>query len=465
MKKILLYIVIIFISLNLYNCTERDGITDDIEVQNFVWKAMNLYYLWQNDITDLQDDRFINQNELNSFLKGKTPEVLFNDLLTEQDSFSWIVDDYIALENYFAGTTKNTGMEFGLIAMSGVSTNIFGYVRYILPNSSADNNNIQRGNIFYGINGTSLTRDNYRELLYSSDDSFIVNFADYNLVNGVPQITPNGINKTLVKEELTENPVKIAKTFDLNGYKIGYLMYNQFVRNSDDTLNQAFLLFKNENISDLVLDLRYNGGGSVNTAVSLCGMITGQFANELLAKQYFNSKLQFQFEEYENIYFTDRTPSGNAINSLNLNKLYVLVSGSTASASEFVINNLNPYIDIILIGTKTVGKSVGSITLYDSDNYKKEGANPNHKYAIQPIVLEIKNKLDENTHTGFIPNIILPENYENLGVFGNENEPLLAEAIAQITGIRTMQNRVIKLPLISNSKKHFIQNNMYIDLN
>ncbi len=466
MKKIVSYLLVVFVALNLYNCTEKDTIPNDIEVQNFVWKAMNLYYLWQDDVPDLQDDRFINQTELNTYLKNKTPEELFENLKSDQDRFSWMVDDYIALENLFAGITKNNGMEFGLVAVAEDSNDVFGYVRYVLPNSSAEENGVERGDIFYGINGQALTRDNYKELLFSDNDTYTVDFADYAVVSGQPVITPNNLHTTLTKEEINENPVKIAQTYTIDGEKIGYLMYNQFVINYDNDLNNAFLQFKNENISNLVLDLRYNGGGSVNTAVSLCGMITGQFNGELLATQNFNSKLQPQFEANSEINFRNRMYNGSAINSLNLTKLYVLVSGSTASASEFIINNLSPYIDVVLIGTKTVGKSVASFTLYDSDNYTKNNVNPNHKYALQLIALEIKNKLGENTHTGFIPDTILPENYTNLGVLGDVNEPLFAEAIAQITATRRPTNNLenIKLPLISNSKKYFTQNNMYINL-
>ena len=63
---------------------------------------------------------------------------------------------------------------------------------------------------------------------------------------------------------------------------------------------------------------------------------------------------------------------------------------------------LDSYIDVILVGTKTVGKQVGSVTLYDSPNYGREGANPNHTWAMQPIVLEEQNKLGVNDQDGFV---------------------------------------------------------------
>ena len=461
MKKIITLLVSIFLLINLFNCTEKDGIPKDVEIQNFVWKAMNLYYLWQEDVADLQDNRFVSQDELNSFLNDKTPENLFNVLLSEQDRFSWIVDDYIALENLFAGVTLNNGMEFGLKAIADDVQQVFGYVRYVIPNSDASQKNVHRGQIIYGIDGEQLTRANYKRLLFKND-TYTVDFGTYSF-NQVAQIVPNGEHITLVKEELTENPVNTVTINQIGGHKIGYLFYNQFVGQFDNDLNNAFEQFKNENITDLVLDLRYNGGGLVTTAISLASMITGQFSGELYTTLSRNEKLNGVLG-IQTANFADNLSNGNAINHLNLNQVYVLVSGSTASASELIINGLKPYIDVKLIGTQTVGKAVGSVTLYDSDDYGREGANTNHTYAIQPIVTELTNKLGENNHVGFIPNIILPENFANLGVIGDINEPLFATAIAEITANRKPIPTIEKLPSAANSKMHNAQNNMFIDL-
>ena len=89
--------------------------------------------------------------------------------------------------------------------------------------------------------------------------------------------------------------------------------------------------------------------------------------------------------------FTSTISNGAAITHLNLSKVYVLTSRSPASASERVINYLKPYINVIQIGAKTTGKNVGSVTLYDSPNFRKQNANPNHTYAVQFIVIKTVN--------------------------------------------------------------------------
>ena len=176
-------------------------------------------------------------------------------------------------------------------------------------------------------------------------------------------------------------------------------MYNSFTSSYDSQLNAAFAQLKGEGATELVLDLRYNSGGSVQTAVYLASMITGQFNGQLFAKEKWNDEVQVWFDAnhpdwISNNFVNKITKEGNieeSINSLNLPKLYVITSSSSASASELIINGLKPYINVITIGTKTSGKYTGSITLYDSDTFGRTGANlnPRHKWAIQPIVLDV----------------------------------------------------------------------------
>ncbi len=459
MKKLIILFISFLLLTSLYNCTEKEAIPVDSEIQNFVWKAMNLYYLWQEEIPDLQDNRFSNQTDLNSFLENRSPENVFDALLFESDRFSWIVDDYIALENQFAGETDNNGMEYGLVAIAENENQIFGYVRYVIPNSDAEEKGIRRGQIIYGINGNQLSRSNFRDLFANA--IYTVDFGTYSVVDGMAQIISNNEHIELTKEILTENPVHTITVNEINGRKIGYVLYNQFTNEFDTDLNDAFTQLKNENITDLVLDLRYNGGGSVNTAVALSSMITGQFDNELFTTLNYNEKLN-DLIGIQSINFQNQLTTGETISKLNLNEVYVLISGSTASASELVINSLKPYINVILIGNKTVGKAVGSVTLYDSPNYRKTDANPNHTYALQPIVSELVNKLGENNKEGFTPNFELFEDYENLGVLGDINEQLFSKAITEITGFRftTIFNN-LDLNLLGDSKGENSQNNMF----
>jgi len=478
LMKLKLPLRIIFLLLSivlLSHCSSKtENIPVDIEVNDFVWKGLNAYYLWQSSKPDLADTRFNSQTALNNYLSGfTTPESLFESLLLQpMDRFSVIYDDYIALENAFQGITLNNGMEFGLVCYKTTTSNVFGYVRYVIPGSDAAINGVTRGMIFNQIDGTQITDTNYSSLL--SSNSYSIGLANYN--DGDPVATSTSI--LLNKSQLEENPVKIVKILDEGiGNKIGYLMYNQFSSSFDDELNAAFLTFKNENITDLILDLRYNGGGSVRTATYLGAMITGQFNGAIFSKQVWNEKVMAAIPEEDFINrFTNQITNGNVtenINSLNLSRVYCIVSGSTASASELVINSLRSYIDVFLVGTETVGKQVGSITLYDSDNLQKNGTNfnTNHNYALQPIVLEIANKDNQNEINGFVPGTTLPgvelgEDCGNLGVLGERSDPLLDRTITyMLTGGRateTTSKGIISEEIYNSKLASPTSNNMYV---
>ncbi len=474
MKRFLSAFTLITLLFIAVSCTkEENNVPNDLQIQNFVWKGLNAFYFWQQDVPNLADTKFSSQEQLNSFLSDYSqPDELFYSLLNDYpttDRFSWIVDDYIALEQLLSqGISGTTGVEFGLAYETGSEVDIYGYVKYIVPGSDAETKNIQRGDIFDAVNGTQLTVDNYKDLLFSRLISgYTLNLADYN--GGNP--TSNGISVDLIKTEVQENPIFITKTISIPGHTVGYLMYNSFTSAFDNELNNAFATLKNDGVTDLVLDLRYNPGGSVQTATYLASMITGQFNDQLFTKERWNTKWQNYFEgsnpEFLVNNFVNQLSDGSMINSLNLSNIVILTTGGTASASELIINGLNPYINVTTIGTKTVGKYVASVTLYDSDGYGREGANPNHNWAMQPIVLEELNKVDENDKDGFDPIILFPEDRSNLGVLGDETEPLLQRALTFIsTGSRmSLANKTAtEINDISSSKTEtVIGTNMYVD--
>jgi C-terminal processing protease CtpA/Prc len=432
---------LIFSLLTLQSCEDMDDkpVPSALEIKDFIWKGLNLYYLWQADQPKLADDLFATQRDLNIFLEEyETPEALFADLKVAPtiDRFSVMFSDYRVLENALQGGFKTNGIEFSLRFKDATQTDIFGYVRYILPNTSASSQGVERGMIFYAVNNIQMSASNesvWRAAL--REDSYTLQFADYDSGN----ITPNGVSLSFTKAQYTENPVYITNVIEVEDKRIGYLMYNGFFSNFESQLNQAFGQLKAANVTHLVLDLRYNSGGSVDTATRLASMITGQYNGQVFARQVWNQKVMSFFNQQnpEQLInrFTNQLGNGNAINSLNLNKVYVLTTGITASASELVINSLKPYIDVVQIGDITTGKNDGSITLYDSPTFGSSNRNPNHRYAMQPLVLKIADKNGNGEYQDGIepiPTLKQSENVANLGVLGDQEEPYLNTAINDI---------------------------------
>ncbi len=451
-----------------FSCNNDDDVvltpsSDDVTVQDFMWKAMNLWYFWQAEVPDLADTRFTSNQEYTEYLQATPdPADFIESLRFSEDRFTFYNEDYEVLLNSLSGVSKSNGLQFFVIDLTQDETdNLFGFIRNVVPGSTAAAAGLKRGDIFYGVNGQVLTQENYVDLLFGDDDSYTLNMGEPDVANRLVNQTNEEI--TLVKiENFQENPIRLDTVLSINGQKIGYLMYRQFNRNFNTELNEAFGRFLSENVSDLILDMRYNGGGSVNTSRLLSSMIYGPNTNDLYIRQRWNDKLQEEFTASQlEDYFADEVSSGVPLNSLRLNRVFVLTTGRTASASELVMNGLDPYIEIIQIGTTTTGKNEFSISLVDDpdnsfiyDSTREANINVENSWIIQPLVGRNENSVGFLDYTaGFAPDFELAEDVFNLGTFGDPSEPLLAKAIEEITGVSS--KAVTTIPSISFDEKDY----------
>ena len=450
LNVVLIILTITFFSI-LTGCDKNDepGVASENEVNTFIWGAMNSWYYWQKEVNELKDEQFSSNSERNTFLNQfSDPNILFETLKHADDRFSWITDDYNAQDEFFAGISTSFGFKYGLVRWSGDS--VIGYVRYVLPNSPASEVKLTRGELFYGVNGSLMTINNYKELL-QNQGSYTLDLAK--IENNI--LLPTRTTGSFFARQLTENPILLEKVLEIDGQKIGYLVYNGFRHTFHEELNNAFGHFKNENVTELVLDLRYNGGGSIYTTMHLASMIYGRATSEdIFGKILYNEKhggstrtlffvddLNIVNAEYEII-------STLALNELNIERIFILVSNKSASASELLIAGLLPYMEVRIIGDQTFGKNEGSRTLYDSPQSdfteKDANLNPNHTYALQPIISKLANSLDFSDYSsGFLPDIEAKESdyLEFMKPLGEDDELLLSIAIDEITG-RSVLGRI-----------------------
>ncbi len=473
MKKTLRYPLLIIVGLLLIVSCNRgdDEPTAPSEtadpINNFVWKGLNSWYYWQKDVPNLADS-FGRSGQYASFLNGKTPDNVFYSLLynyPNTDRFSWIVSDVDALQQQFSGISKDSGMNVSLFYKDSGNVNVVGIINYVVPGSPAANAGLVRGDVVSEVNSAPLTTNNYRQLF---DENFTVTIANSVSVTSTGVVTSGEKRKVSVTAVvLQENPVAYYKKFEVNGKKIGYLVFNGFQSVYNDELNAAFAQMKTDGVGDLVLDLRYNGGGSVETAIALGQMVTGNFTGSPYVIYDFNDKHN-QYDETSvlkssvNTYTfangqTQSTGPQN-INSLNLNKVYVLTSRGTASASELTIKGLRAYINVVTVGAETYGKFVGSITLYDSpgsDYTSDNSRNTSHKWAMQPIVFSYLNgKREANPSNGGIAPDYAIDSYSYFGTlkeFGNTSDLALSKAIELITGVRLNRMATERAPFSLNN--------------
>ncbi|RUA12239.1 MAG: carboxyl-terminal protease [Flavobacteriia bacterium] len=489
MKK---YFFLLGVALIFSACSNDDGIKNgptpnpdpdaDVTAQNFMWQAMNLWYFWQGEVADLADDRFSSDAEYTAFLESYTdPENFYYSICNKHsrivgteaaiDRFSFGDDDYKELVSSLSGVSKSNGLEFNLMYKYANGNEIFGYVLYVLPDSNASGADIVRGEMFTRVNGVQLTDSNYINLLFGSNDTYTLGMA--HIENGDFVNDSKEVTLTKVANQV-ENPILVAKTLDVNGTKVAYLMYNRFLSSFDEQLNQAFAQFKVDGATELVLDMRYNPGGNVNTSRLLASMIYGTHTDEVYIKQRWNDKVQAQLtNEFLTDYFANTTGT-TSINTLNLSRVFVLATNDSASASELVMNGLVPHMEVIHIGETTRGKNEFSITLVDDpdntfvyNSNREDKINPNNSWGLQPLVGRNENAAGFSDYTsGLVPDIELAEDITNLGILGEMDEPLLARALLEISGGSAKMDFTVEMPaepFTSSRLQTPMRDNMYLD--
>lgn len=331
---------------------------------------------------------------------------------------------------------KEKEYSYGFVGLQPVqelsSSKWFFVIQGVHPGSSADQAGLKRGMEIHKVGGESISTKEWKDIyisLIAGDSRSTQQVTDkdgrvYNINSGPIEV----------------NPVIYSHVKNNHSHRIGYLVYSKFDAGFDQELFDVFKKFKKENITDLILDLRYNGGGHVISAQLISSCIAGSaYEGEVFSSYRYNEERMkaignkkktdpFLYSTYKNL------NTSLAEGAVNLSKVYCLVSGQTASASELVINSLRGIdIEVILIGERTNGKNVG---MEGTEFTTKAGT-----YEFFPITFQSYNAKDFGAYeNGFDPDHIINENnprgreFEGYKEFGAEDEPLYGKAISLITG-------------------------------
>jgi carboxyl-terminal processing protease len=284
---------------------------------------------------------------------------------------------------------------------------------------------VRRGWIIKEVNDTPLA-----PIFIAGDNTAYNNLmgpSTAGLTNKFLFIKPDGseVTYTSTKASFTINSVTTSTVLDLPGGKTGYLCFETFIEPSEQELNDAFAYFKANNITDLIIDLRYNRGGYLNIAQQLASLVMGAAdTTKICVKLKFNNQVAADWNESYNFI---RTAS-----PLGLNRVVFITTGSTASASEVVINSLKAYITVKLVGSTTEGKPTG-MNLWGYPFPTSSDQNPDYQYVFAPVTFEYVNALDQGGfYDGMTPDVLAGDDITH--DFGDPEELSLKAAIAVLEG-------------------------------
>ena len=389
-------------------------------VNHFIVDMMSDAYLWTKTVNW---DAIDYKTEENS-------QKLFKKIRHKHDRWSMLTDRVSELQNAFQGVSTTFGYQLIFGRFSNKEA-LFAIVLFVYPNTPAEKAGIKRGDLLVGLNGGDITETNYRNLYNASS----ISVKKGVLVDGKISTLPAAISMKAL--EMYEDPILKDSVIVKGSHKIGYLCYADYTLKSEPRLLEVFSKFKSQGVTDVVLDLRYNGGGTARTSRLLCSILGPQSAVKKKAKllsQVWNDKYMKYWKEKKmedriTEYFID-TLSVN----MNLNRLYVLTTRRTASASESTITGLHPYLDLVQIGDTTSGKFCGGILMNPEDLWGKGKADDIKDWGIYMMVYRFANINDDEFINGIVPKHVEEENYYALYPFGDERDHLFGKAVSLITG-------------------------------
>lgn len=334
--------------------------------------------------------------------------------------------------------------------------NIILVVLYSDKNSPAGLKGITRGWQITSVNGQAVVYDGsnganvnsvIKAVYYDPQATFIFKKPD-----------GNSVTFSLAKAIYQLNPILFDTVFNVSGKNVGYFVFNTFsnIYNqggptlTKQEIDRVFSKFKSSSISSLIVDFRYNGGGSVATAEYLDSLIAPASAAGKIMYQYiYNNKLTARAND---IGLEEKVMFKNG-GGLQLDNVFFIGSDNTASASELTLNNLKPHMNVKLVGDTTYGKPVGFFTFTISD-FDKQGK---EKFLadLYAINFETRNAANQGGYfDGLVPDA-LANDYVGIP-WGDPKDDHLVKIFKYIStgafgklaaGFGATKDRTLKLPI------------------
>jgi C-terminal processing protease CtpA/Prc len=358
----------------------------------FVDDVMTEFYLWYQFLPSVDPAGF------------DGPEALLEAIRYRRldSSFSFISDR--AADTAFFSESQFIGF--------GFSTQLLGEelrVSEVFDGSPAAGARLSRGDTFLEIGGRTVA-----DWIRSGELGAAFGPREIGYSVSAVVRTPAGRARSIymTKRFVTIPTVSLTRVYEIDGRRVGYVFFRNFVEPSFEALDAAFAELKAAGATELVLDLRYNGGGLVSVAQHLGSLVGGARTNTRVFTRFVHND--------KNTFRNVAIPFDDPRQALDLSRLVVITTRASASASELVINALRPFIPVIVIGDRTFGKPVGQYSFAFCDK------------VLHPVSFFTVNASGEGDYfDGLAPRCLAPDDLQHS--LGDATEASLAEALRYVT--------------------------------
>ena len=434
--------ILFLAAIILVCCSKTDNPGDEIgtteqerlllKANKFVYDYTKEAYLWNKDIPGNI-----------TYVSADNPVDLFEMMRNKElDKWSYVTDKSKEAMESFQGVSTTFGYSLAFGIFSNAPDTYFAVVQYVYPNSPAQKAGLKRGDYLLTLNGAKLNETNYKQLYYGSSIS-----VGIGALNSQGAVASSGRTVSMTAVKMYEDPVVDYSVISTDGKKIGYLFYAGFYADSHSKLADVFSYFQGEQVTDLILDLRYNLGGDAKTPSYLASL----FAPYNIVKE----KSVFLTQTWNDLYMDYFKSTGADMNTyfhpdipvnLNLSRVYILTTGSTASASEATISGLTPYMDVIKVGEKSYGKYCGAALITPKDASGKDDLEISNWLLSLVIYKFVNTQGFTEFKDGIAPDYEVSDSGPMAGIpLGDPDDPMVARVLQLITGSAT-KAPAVKMP-------------------
>jgi carboxyl-terminal processing protease len=399
---------------------------------DWIYKQMKKYYKWNETMPD-KGDLSLNSKEY------------FSKLLQKDDIYSYALHPELP-ETAPQSIRSKYGFDLSFIEFQG---KFYGVILYVLYDSPAKNNGLSRGQLITKINGSELNLANYNNLYKSiiASSNLDLEIISYSAQSGFS----DSKEISLLQGYTFGQPINY-KVIQEKNTRVGYIEIAHFDVGQAQLFLQILQELKSKSITELILDLRYNGGGDISSATALSIIVAPNIeSNNLFIKFEANANGGNVDQSFlQALQSNESKVSFDALRSAHpfINRIYVLCGNRTASASELIINNLKPYMDVITIGEKTFGKDVAGFPIEDDRISGKRG------WVLYLSIYKLFNARHQGDYSKGINPVLAANELQEPEVFplGSTSEVLLSKALNAISGntskIKTATLRSLPLSTI-----------------